>query len=185
MFFEDFETDIERRWWLCGKLETANVPPGSRRACRGVLTNDFDDRMGDPQALYKAVIFNPVACPPMGKHTRLAFRCWLKGTDTVRVQVFSLTRGYHRHLVVADLPQGSWQDITVDLTQARRPDGSGGPLTENERIDDIQFYADAAADLLIDDIVLYDAAPPGEKQPFPKNLYFTGWFDTARRWAMQ
>jgi purine nucleosidase len=178
---EDFETDIERRWWLCGKLETANVPTGSRRACRGVLTNDFDDRMGDPEALYKAVIFNPVPGPPMGKHTRLAFRCRLKGTDTLRVQIYSLTRGYHRNLVLSDLPQESWQDIAVDLTEARRPDGGGGPLAENERIDDIQFYADATAELLIDDIVLYDAAPPGEKRPFPKSVLFTAWFDTGRQ----
>ena len=28
--FEDFETDIEKRWWMSGKVETANVPPGSR-----------------------------------------------------------------------------------------------------------------------------------------------------------
>jgi competence ComEA-like helix-hairpin-helix protein len=178
---EDFETDLERRWWLCGKLETTNVPPGSRRACRGVLTNDFDDRMGDPEALYKAVIFNPVPGPPMGKHPCLAFRCWLKETDTLRVQVYSLTRGYHRNLVLSDLPKDGWQDITVDLTQARRPDSSGGPLAEGERIDDIQFYADAAAELLIDDIVLYDAALPGEKWPFPKRILFTGWFDTGRQ----
>ncbi len=26
---ENYETDIERRWWLAGKLETKNVPPGS------------------------------------------------------------------------------------------------------------------------------------------------------------
>src|SRR5262249_25198810 len=46
---EDYETDIERRWWLCGKMETKNVPSDSKRACRGVFTNDFDDLIGDPQ----------------------------------------------------------------------------------------------------------------------------------------
>ena len=40
--------------------------------------------------------------------------------------------------------------------------GSGGPLSENERIDDIQD-----ADLLIDDIVLYDVATDGEKPRSP------------------
>jgi hypothetical protein len=29
--------------------------------------------------------------------------------------------------------------------------------------------------------VLYDAAPPGEKRPFPKRLLFTGWFHTGRQ----
>jgi hypothetical protein len=178
---EDYETDIERRWWLCGTLETENVPPGSSRACRAVLTNDFDDRMGDPKAMYQAVIFNPVPGPPMGKQTRLGFRCWLKGTGTLRVQIYSLSNGYHRHLTLTDLPQGRWEAVTVDMTQARRPDGSGGPLSEDERIDDIQFYADSSAELLIDDIVLYDAAPPDEKRPFPRRLVFTGWFDTGRQ----
>jgi hypothetical protein len=69
----------------------------------------------------------------------------------------------------------------VDLTQARRPDGSGGPLSEDERIDDVQFYADPRAELLIDDLVLYDAAAPDEKRPFPKRILYTGWFDTGKQ----
>ena len=32
---------------MCGKAETKDVPPGGPRACRGVLTQDFDDRQGD------------------------------------------------------------------------------------------------------------------------------------------
>ena len=178
---EDYETDIERRWWLCGQLETEDVPPGSKRACRGVLTNDFDDLMGNAKALYTAVIFNPVPGPPMGKNTRLSFRCKLKGTDALRVQIYSLSKGYHRHLTLTGLPQGKWQALTVDMTAARRPDGSGGPLSEDERIDDIQFYTDPDAEMLIDDIVLYDAALPGETRLFPGRLYFTGWFDTGKQ----
>ncbi|OAI47574.1 hypothetical protein AYO44_01470 [Planctomycetaceae bacterium SCGC AG-212-F19] len=177
--FEDYETDIEKRWWMSGKLETVNVPPGSKRACRGVLTQDFDGNMGDVKTMYTAVIFNPVPGPPMGKNPRLSFRYWLKGTDTLRVQIYSLSNNYHRHLTLTKLPQEKWESATVDMTAARRPDGSGGPLSENERIDDIQFYADPRAELLIDDIVLYDAAPPEEKRPFPKNVHFTGTFDTG------
>jgi inosine-uridine nucleoside N-ribohydrolase len=178
---EDFETDIERRWWMCGKLETKNVPPGSTRACRGVLTIDFDDLQGNMKAIYTAVIFNPVPGPPMGKQTRLSFRYWLKGTSNLRVQIYSLSKGYHRHLTLTDLPQGKWQAAAVDLTRARRPDGSGGPLSEDERIDDIQFYTDPNAELIIDDIVLYDAALSGEKRPFPRRPLFTAWFDTGRQ----
>jgi inosine-uridine nucleoside N-ribohydrolase len=177
--FEDFETDIEKHWWMSGKAETANVPPGSKRACRGVLTQDFDDRMGDMKTMYTAVVFNPVPGPPMGKNPRLSFRYWLKGTDTLRVQIYSLTNNYHRHLTLTKLPQEKWESGTVDMTAVRKPDGSGGPLSENERIDDIQFYVDPRAELLIDDIVLYDAAPPEEKRPFPKNFHFTGTFDTG------
>jgi inosine-uridine nucleoside N-ribohydrolase len=179
--FEDYDTDIEKRWWMSGKPETKDVPPGGRRACRAVLTQDFDDRQGDMKTMYRAVIFNPVPGPPMGKNTRLSFRYKLHGSDRLRVQLYSLTNGYHRYLSLADLPADRWSAATVDMTQMRRPDGSGGPLSENERIDDIQFYVDPRAELLIDDIVLYDAAPPGEKRPFPQRLLFTGWFDTGKQ----
>lgn len=178
---EDFETDIEKRWWLAGALETANVPPGSRRACRGTASKDYDDKMGDPKARYTAVVFNPVPGPPMGPNTRLRFRYWLRGTDRLRVQIFSLSNNYHRRLELSGLSQGSWQEGAVDMTQLRRPDGSGGPLSEDERIDDIQFYVDLAAELIIDDIVLYDAAAPDETEPFPSRIVFTGGFDTGKQ----
>jgi inosine-uridine nucleoside N-ribohydrolase len=179
--FEDFETDIEKRWWMSGKLEKKINAPGGGRCLRGVLTQDFDDRQGDMNTMYTAVIFNPVPGPPMGKNPRLRFRYWLKGTDTMKVQIYSLTNGYHRCLTLKGLPQEQWQSGTVDMTQVRRPDGSGGPLSENERIDDIQFYVDPRAELIIDDIVLYDAPVAGEKRPFPKRIHFSGLFDTGKQ----
>jgi purine nucleosidase len=179
--FEDFETDIEKRWWMSGKAEKAITPPGRGRACRGVLTLDFDDLQGQMKTMYNAVVFNPVPGPPMGKNTRLSFRYYLKGTDTIRVQLYSLTKGYHRYLSLEKLPQEKWQYATVDMTEMRRPDGKGGPLVENERIDDIQFYIDPKAEIIVDDIVLYDAAPPEEKRPFPKNIHYTGWFDSGKQ----
>ena len=69
------------------------------------------------------------------------------------------------------------------MTRARRPDGSGGPLSVDERIDDIQFYVNAEADLLIDDIVLYDRPIDDEQRPFPRRIIFTGWFDTGKQGA--
>src|SRR6185503_4573150 len=57
---EDYDTDIERRWWMSGKEEKQDLPAGSKRACRAVLTQDFDDRQGDAKTMYRAVIFNPV-----------------------------------------------------------------------------------------------------------------------------
>jgi hypothetical protein len=178
---EDYETDIEKRWWMSGKAETANLPPGSKRANRGVLTQDFDGKMGDLTTMYTAVIFNPVPGPPMGKNPRLSFRYFLQGTDTLRVQIYSLSNGYHRFLTLTSLPQGKWESATVDMTLARKPDGSGGPLSEGERIDDIQFYTDLSAELIIDDIVLYDEAAKDEKRPFPRQIFFTGWFDTGKQ----
>jgi len=180
--FEDYETDIEKRWWMSGKAESRDVPPGGgKRACRGVLTQDFDDLQGDMKTMYTAVIFNPVPGPPMGKNPRLSFRYRLHGTGTLRVQIYSLTKGYHRYLSLTKLPQDRWESATVDMTAVRRPDGSGGPLSLDERIDDVQFYVDPRADLLIDDMVLYDAAVPGERRPFPNKLLYTGWFDTGKQ----
>lgn len=179
--FEDFETDIEKRWWMCGKIETKDVPPGSRRACRAVLTQDFDDLQGDMKAMYRAVIFNPVPGPPMGPRTRLSFRYKLQGTDELRIQLYSLTNGYHRCLSLAGLPENQWRETAVDMTRLHRPDGSGGPLAADERIDDIQFYVDPRAELLIDDIVLYEAAAEDETRPFPGRILFTGWFDTGKQ----
>ncbi len=178
---EDFENDIERFWWMSGKAELKNLPPGSTRACRGTLTHDFDDLLGHTKAMYTAVIFNPVPGPPMGKNTRLSFRYWLKGTSTLTVQIYSLTNGYHRQLVLTGLPEGRWESATVDMTAARRPDGTGGPLSENERIDDIQFYASHTAELLIDDMVLFDASVPGEKRPFPKHIHYSAVFDSGQQ----
>jgi purine nucleosidase len=178
---EDYDTDIEKRWWLAGKLETKDVPPGGRRAQRGVLTQDFDDRQGQLNTSYRAVVFNPVPGPPMGPNTRLSFRYKISGTDILRVQLYSLSNGYHRYLSVDGLVQNEWRHATVDMTQMRRPDGSGGPLSANERIDDIQFYADPRAELLIDDIVLYEEAAADEQRRFPKRILFTGWFDTGKQ----
>lgn len=186
-FFEDFETDIEKRWWLRGVVGTNNVPPGlsaslpNRRACRATETKDFDDKQGDPTKTWKAVIFNPVPGPPMGPNTRLSFRYWLKGTGTLRVQIYSLSNNYHRHLTLTNLTQGIWQSATVDMTHARRPDGTGGPLAGDERIDDVQFYVTPDVELFIDEIVLYEAAPAGETRSFPKRIIFTGWFDTGQQ----
>lgn len=64
---------------------------------------------------------------------------------------------------------------------ARRPDGSGGSLARDERIDDIQFYIDPAGELLIDDLILYEAAPGGEPRIMPSRPIFTGWFDTGKQ----
>ncbi len=178
---EDFETEIQRFWWMAGKPELKNLPPASARACRGTLTHDYDDLLGNAKAMHTAVIFNPVPGPPMGANTRLSFQYWLKGTSTLRVQIYSLSNGYHRQLYLRDLPQESWQECTVDLTQARRPDGTGGPLSRGERIDDIQFYVEPTAEVLIDNISLYDAAADGEARPFPRRVLFTGWFDSGKQ----
>lgn len=178
--FEDYETDIERRWWMSGLVQPGEVGTG-KRICRDMLTQDFDDRQGDLKTMYRAVIFNPVPGPPMGPRTRLSFRYKLQGTSTLRVQLYSLTNGYHRYLSLHGLEQGKWLDGCVDMTDMHKPDGMGGPLAKDERIDDIQFYVPANANVWIDEMTLYEAAAEGEKRPFPKRVAFTAWFDTGKQ----
>ena len=178
---EDYETNIEQRWWLAGNVITGDVPPGSTRACEAGLCRDLDGKMGDSRKIYRAVVFNPVPGPPMGSNTRLSFSYNLVGADTIRVQLYTLSKNYHRHLTLTELPQGTWQSATVDMTAARRPDGSGGPLEADERIDDIQFYVTSDARLRIDNIVLYESARINEDRPFPRRIIFTAWFDTGKQ----
>ena len=185
--FEDYETEIEKRWWLRGEPIEKRLPPSlspsvpNKRAFRSTETKDFDRKMGDQTKTYRAVIFNPVPGPPMAGNTRLSFRCRLLEASTLRCQIYSLSKGYHRHLALNNLPQGKWQELTVDMTKARRPDGSGGPLAKDERIDDIQFYVEDGAEVSVDNVVLYEPARKGEKEPFPMRFIFTGWFDTGKQ----
>ena len=177
--FEDYETEIEKRWWLRGTPVAENLAPSlssiaNRRACRATATKDSAE---------KCVMFNPVPGPPMSGNTRLSFRYRLTGADSLRVQLFSLTKNDNRHLVLSGLPQGTWQDAAADMTAARRNDGSDDRLAADERIDDIQFHVAPEADLLIDDIVLYEAAPARETAAFPRRIIFTGWFDTGKQGA--
>ncbi|MDP6721870.1 MAG: hypothetical protein QGF59_24595, partial [Pirellulaceae bacterium] len=185
--FEDYETEIEKRWWLRGKPVTDGTPDSlsksvaNTRFCRSSDTHDFDRKMGDQSKRYNAVIFNPVPGPPMGSNTRLSFRYRLTGTDVLRVQIYSLSKNYHRHLVLTGLEQEVWKSATVDMTKARRPDGSGGALSKDERIDDIQFYVNREASAEIDDIILYDEESSNEHRPFPRRIIWTGWFDTGKQ----
>jgi hypothetical protein len=63
--FEDYETEIEKRWWLRGEPVKANLPQSlsasrpNTRASRATITKDFDRKMGDQTKMYKAVIFKP------------------------------------------------------------------------------------------------------------------------------
>ena len=112
--FEDFETPIEKRWWLRGIEETKDLPPSlstlpNTRAFRSRTPRDIDLQKDDKNTVLNAVMFNPVPGPPMGPSTRLTLRYKLMGTDQLRVQLYSLTNGYHRYLALSGLPTGRWE----------------------------------------------------------------------------
>ncbi|MFO0867009.1 MAG: hypothetical protein U0744_20605 [Gemmataceae bacterium] len=79
------------------------------------------------------------------------------------------------------MPQETWTDYTVGMTQMRpAPTVAEGHLAK-QRIDDDQFYVPPDAELKIDDILLYDEAAEGEQRPFRSEVHFTGIFDTGKQ----
>ena len=81
--FEDYETEIEKRWWLRGEPIEKRLPPSlspsvpNKRAFRSTETKDFDRKMGDQTKTYRAVIFNPVT------YSRRSIK-WLPMSATAR-----------------------------------------------------------------------------------------------------
>jgi len=99
---------------------------------------------------------------PVGEMTKLSFRYHLTGTSAMTVQIFDVTDMDNRQIRLSDLPQGIWQTATLNFTRdARRNDGSDTPFAAGHVVDDIFFFVspdgDQDVDLLIDEVVLYDA----------------------------
>jgi hypothetical protein len=96
---------------------------------------------------------------PVGERTKLRFRYHLTGTSSMTVQVFDCADQDNRHIRLTDLKQGEWTFIHLDFARdGRRNDGRQTPFAAGHKVDDLFFFIDPAADLLIDEVVLYDAA---------------------------
>jgi hypothetical protein len=99
---------------------------------------------------------------PVGTHTKLRFRYHLTGASQMTVQMFDLTDQDNRHVRLRDLKPGAWQTVYLDFTRdARRNDGRDTPLAASHLVDDLFFLVQPAGegevDLLVDEVVLYDA----------------------------
>ena len=193
-------------------LDRRKIPPGhvKDQSCKAQPTRNFDRRRGDPTLRFTGVIYNPVPGPPLGERPRIRFKYFLQRirkqteeqpkTYSMIIQLFNLSRGGHRGVVLNNLTENQWVDVVVDMSKALRPRPGGGdvdqgPFREHDRVDDIQFYIDprpplfkgsseskpATAHLWIDDIMLYDAAHQNEYRPAPAHTVFTAWFDTGSR----
>ncbi len=102
---------------------------------------------------------------PVGAHTKLRFRYHLTGTSGMTVQIFDLTDRDNRHIRLSGLKGGSWNTVHLDFSSdARRNDGRTTPFAAGHIVDDIFFFvapeAGADVELLIDEVVLYDAGKP-------------------------
>jgi hypothetical protein len=99
---------------------------------------------------------------PVGSHTKLRFRYLFSGTKSVTVQIFDVTDGDNRHIVLRDVKQGAWQWAIVDFTKdAKRNDGSNTPFAAGHKVDDLFFFVQPDAgeevNLYVDEVTLFDA----------------------------
>jgi hypothetical protein len=99
---------------------------------------------------------------PVGAHTKLRFRYHLTGAAVLTVQVFDPTDQDNRHVHLKGLRQGAWTTQYVDFTKdGKRNDGKDTPFAAGHKVDDLFFFVEPEGgkdvDLLIDEVVLYDA----------------------------
>ena len=78
------------------------------------------------------------------------------------VQLFDATDQDNRHIQLKDCPQGVWKTEYLDFTaDARRNSGVETPFAAGHKVDDLFFFVKGAGDqnvdLLIDEVVLFDA----------------------------
>lgn len=178
--FSGFEARPYNFGWFGGP-ETQNIPryPGNRNARRGT----------GPWRKFAALKtgMNPVPGPRMGKINKLYLRYYLKGTDTVLFQYFSLSSNDNCHIRVSGLKQGVWAETVLNFTEdSRRNDGSPGAFKKGERMDDLQIYVGKPGDggkyeIIVDDLIFFADDPnlPPEPEPFPRRVIFLAAFDTG------
>ena len=100
---------------------------------------------------------------PVGQHTKLRFRYHLVGATELTAQIFDATDNDNRHVVLKNLTQNQWTTTYVDFTRdGRKNDGRQTPFAPGHKVDDLFFFVTPARDtevnLLIDEVVLFDAA---------------------------
>jgi hypothetical protein len=160
IYLAAFDTGPKETYWP-GEFELADsrLPPGTYWCAARAVLHD-----AGPGKWIRLKIEPP---RPVGQTTKLRFRYYLTGTGSMTVQIFDLTDMDNRHVRLTDLPQGQWQQANLNFTaDARRNDGTDTPFSPGHNVDDVFFlvtpHGDEPLDLLIDEVVLYDAAtPPG------------------------
>jgi hypothetical protein len=103
---------------------------------------------------------------PVGQRTKLRFRYYLTGASEMTVQIFDLTVQDNRHIRLKGLKQGAWTTLYLDFTaDSKRNDGTKGAFTAGNKVDDLFFFIEPNSNqepqLLIDEVVLYDAGKRG------------------------
>jgi formylglycine-generating enzyme required for sulfatase activity len=157
IFLAAFDTGEPEKYWP-GAFELADrdLPEGTYwRAARAVPRRD------EPSGRWIRLQIEPPR--PVGERTKLRFRYHQTGVGRLTVQVFDATDQDNRHVHLADLAEGQWTTQYVDFTaDGRRNDGSDTPFAAGHLVDDLFFFVEPAgpaeAQLLVDEVVLFDAA---------------------------
>ena len=98
----------------------------------------------------------------MGETTQLRFRYRLTGADSMSVVLMNRTAKDSHRVELKSLDKEKWAETTVDFARAKRGDGSEGGPRKGDRTDEIRFLLPSGAELLLDDVLLYEPGPvPG------------------------
>jgi hypothetical protein len=157
IFLAAFDTGEQQKYWRGGfLLVETNAPPGAYWRVAAALP-----RKDGKGKLIRLQIEPP---RPVGAHTKLRFRYYLKGAKKMIAQIFDATVQDNRHVRLADLKENEWATIYVDFTRdSRRNDGTANsPFRAANKVDDLFFFVSPAVtgnevQLFVDEVVLYDA----------------------------
>lgn len=102
---------------------------------------------------------------PVGARTKLRFRYHLTGASKLTVQIFDFTDMDNRHIRLDGLATNTWRTVYVDFAKdGRKNDGRQTPFAAGHVVDDLFFFVEPdpgrEAVLLLDEVVLFDAAEP-------------------------
>jgi hypothetical protein len=87
----------------------------------------------------------------LGDATQLCFRYQLKGADALRVLLLNSSTKQSHLVARKGLKQDAWSDATVDFTTS----GPSKPK-KGEKVDEIHLLLPKGAELLLDDVMLYE-----------------------------
>src|SRR5207248_2706279 len=87
---------------------------------------------------------------PMGETTQLRFRYRLTGADSMSVVLMNRTAKDSHRVELKSLDNSKWAETTIDFSRDKN-----GPR-KGERVDEVRFLRPRGAELLIDDVLLYE-----------------------------
>ena len=160
MFLAAFDTGIDpasRGKFFPGKFD----PVSGREAPRGsywvvAKAVPAEDAKGSQ------VLLEMKPARSVGPNTKLRFRYWVKGSDGIRVALRDATGAKERIVKLTGCKQAEWVTRYVTFSEDEKFVG-GGKFAVGNKVDMVTFTVPAAAELYVDEVVLFDAGKPKSK----------------------